>query len=209
MIRVFIADDHDIVRDGLRTAISDAPDMSVVGEVADATGIRKRLTAVKPDVLVLDVNMPGCGGPEAVRDIRTGAPAPQVVVFTMYNEDRHAVGFLRAGAAAFINKRRSTRELLNAIRRAAEGRQTITSDLEDYILENQIDMQKAPQDLLSARELEVVRLLAAGLRATEIADQQGLSTSTVNTFVQRAKEKLGVRTVVEVVQFARDNGLLG
>jgi len=166
---------------------------------------------VKADanVLILDVNMPGVSGPGTVHEIVSHPGAPKVVVFTMYNEDSHAVGFLRAGASAFINKRRSSDELIRAIRKAAEGRRYITPELADFLFENQIDIQKEPARLLSAREVQVVRSLAAGQRATEIASELGLSVSTVNTFVQRTKEKLGARTVVEIVQFAQDNGLLG
>ena len=183
--------------------------MNVCGDARDADELLQRLPSSKADVAVVDVNMPGCTGPEIVRKVRKASPSTRVVVFTMYGEDAHAVGFLREGASAFINKRRPIEELLKAIRKAAEGGRYVTTELADYLFQNQIDVQKHPLDLLSAREVLVVRHLAAGKRATEIALDLGISTSTVNTFVERVKTKLGLRTVVEVVQFAQDNGLLG
>jgi len=209
MIRVLIADDHQVVRGGLRATIQEQPDMSVCGELADASRLVAEVSERKPDVVVLDINMPGSGSTSLVREIRSLANAPQVVIFTMYNEDSHAVGYLREGAAAFINKRRSTEELLRAVRRAAAGSRYTTNELQEFLFENQIDPQKQPLDLLSAREVQGIRPLAAGKRATEIASELGLSTSTVNTFVERVKTKLGLRTTVEIVLYATQNGLTG
>lgn len=209
MIRVFIADDHDIVRSGIKRLVDEFADLTVCGEADDAFSLSELTREAAADVLVLDVNMPGVSGPGTVREIVSLPGTPKVVVFTMYNEDSHAVGFLRAGASAFINKRRSSDELIRAIRKAAEGRRYITPELAEFLFENQIDIQKEPARILSDRELQVVRGLADGQRATEIASELGVSVSTVNTFVQRTKEKLGARTVVEIVQFANDNGLLG
>ncbi len=136
-------------------------------------------------------------------------PAPAVVIFTMYAEDGHAVAYLRSGAKAFLNKQRSTRELAAAIRTVHTGARYITPDLAQYLIERNIDVQGAPSTILSARERQVVLRLAQGARAVAIAAELGVSASTVNTYVQRIKEKLGVRSVVEIVEFARDNGLLG
>jgi len=209
MIRVLIADDHDIVRTGLHRILEELPDMAVCGEARNGDETLRLARSERPDVAVLDVNMPGSQGPSLVTALRGASPATQVVLFTMFSEDSHAVGFLRAGASAFINKRRSSEELIRAIRWAAQGRRYITPELADYLFTHQIDLQKAPRDLLSGRELEVIRGLADGLRATEIAARLELSASTVNTFVQRIKAKLGVRTAVEIVEVARGSGLLG
>ena len=209
MIRVFVADDHDIVRTGLKRLIEDLPDMTWCGEAACLDDVFDALARAPVDVVVLDVNMPGGGGPHAVDRLLGLTGAPRIVVFTMYPEDAHAVAFLRAGAAAFISKRRSSNELIEAIRTVHAGGRYLTPDLSDYLFEHQIDVAKAPAEILSERELEVVRALARGLRATEVAADFAVSTSTVNTFVQRIKAKLGVRTAIEIVEFARANGLLG
>ncbi len=209
MIRIFVADDHDIVRTGLKRIFAELPDIAVCGEAASADELLAQVPAARPDVVVLDVHMPGCHGPHVIESLAALPHPPRVVVFTMYAEDGHAVPFLRSGAGAFINKRRSAAELVAAIRKVHAGGRYITPELADYLFEQQIDVHKAPHETLSQRELAVVRGLAGGKRAVEVAAELGLSASTVNTFVQRIKTKLGVRTVVEIVEFARTYGLLG
>ncbi|TNF32107.1 MAG: response regulator transcription factor [Deltaproteobacteria bacterium] len=208
MIRVFIADDHEVVRDGLWRALDDRPGVSPCGVAASIDELFERMRAAAPDVVVLDVHMPGSDGPDVVRDIRRAPGAPAVVVFTRFDEDSHAIAYLRAGASAFLSKRRSMNELNDAIAKAAGGGRYITPTLADYLFVNQVDIERAPGDVLSEREIEVVRFLSEGLRATEIAASLGLSASTVNTYVQRIRVKLGVRTTVEIVRFAEENGLL-
>ena len=136
-------------------------------------------------------------------------PAPAVVIFTMYPEDSHAVAYLRSGAKAFLNKRRPIRDLADAIRTVHKGKRYVTPELTQYLFEHGIDVEEAPSKIFSPRERQVVLRLAAGGRAVDVAAEMGASASTVNTYVQRIKEKLGVRSVVEIVDFARDNGLLG
>lgn len=209
MIRVFIADDHDIVRSGVRRLLDDCADIEVVGEAGSLPELLAGAQQTRCDVVVLDVNMPGGGGPQQIKPALGLPSAPKVVIFSMYPEDAHAVSYLRAGASAYLSKRRASRELIDAVRTVAAGRRYITSTLAEYLFEQQIDLNKDPAHLLSERELEVVRGLAAGKRATEIADELGVSASTVNTYVQRIRAKLGVRTLVEIVDHARQNGLLG
>ncbi len=209
MIRVFLADDHEIVRTGLRRVLEEVPDISVCGEAESADRLLPALRAAKPDVVILDVHMPGGDNPELVRQILGLANAPKVVVFTMFHEDSHAIAYLRAGAKAFLSKDRSSLVLIEAIRKVHRGSLYITPDLAAYLLENQIDLHRPAGDSLSPSEIGVLRALADGKRAVEIAKDTGRSVSTVNTLVQRIKTKLGVRTVVECVEYARDNRLLG
>ena len=207
-IRVFIADDHAIVRTGLRRLFEDTPDIHLCGEAASVVGLTERARRERWDVVVLDSKMPGSDGPGTVRQLLALPSPPQVVVFTTYPEDSHAMGYLRAGACAFINKGRSTEELIKAVRMAAQGRRYITPTLADYLFEHQLDPHKSVEELLSDRELEVVRALAQGQRATEIAQTMSVAPSTVYTYIQRFKDKFGVRTAVEMVQFATENGIL-
>ncbi len=209
MIRVFIADDHEIVRTGLHRILGGMPDITVCGESAEALDLLPLLQAARPDVVVLDIHMPGGRNPGLVKQIRELVPAPAVVVFTMFNEDSHAIAYLRAGAAAFISKSRSSKDLIAAIRKVATGGRYIAPDLAEFLFQNQVDLNRPPCDTLSASELEVIRGLAGGKRSVEIAQETGRSVSTINTFVQRIKTKLGLRTVVEIVHYADDNGLLG
>lgn len=209
MIRVFVADDHTIVREGLKRVLDETVDMSVCGEATSAPEVLERLAEARSDVVVLDVNMPGSHGTSLVKQVLACRAPPRVVIFTMYPEDGHAVAFLRAGASAFISKRHSSLELVEAIRRVHSGRRYISPALADFLFEHQIDLRKTLAELLSDREVQVVRALAEGKRAVDIAAESGVTPSTINTFVHRIKTKLGVRTVVEVVQSARDAGLVG
>ena len=208
-IRVFVADDHEIVRLGIERLLAEQPDMTVVGHAATARGLSGTLAQIGCDVLILDINMPGCDGGRVMAKVLAVPSAPRIVVYTMYPEDVHAVRFLRAGASSYLSKERQGRELIEAIRKVHLGGRYITPELADHIFQNGIDLSLDPSQALSEREVQVVRGLAAGQRATEIAAAMGVSTSTVNTFVYRIKAKLGVRTVVEIVRFAEDNGLLG
>ena len=209
MIRIFLVDDHEIVRSGLKRIIEEIDDMVVCGEAKDATDLIKRLKPVKPDIVILDIHIPGGNNPALVSKIRAMDRAPGVVMFTMFQEDIHAIAYLRAGAGAFISKSRSTYDLIDAIRKVHAGGRYITPALADYLFQNQIAIDRPPQTTLSAGELEVIRALADGKRATEIARETGRSTSTINTFVQRIKTKLGLHTTIQIVQYARDNDLLG
>ena len=161
MIRVFIADDHEIVRTGLHRILGGMPDITVSGESAEAVDLLPLLQAARPDVVVLDIHMPGGRNPSLVKQIRELVPAPAVVVFTMFNEDSHAIAYLRAGAAAFISKSGSSKDLVAAIRKVATGGRYITPDLAEFLFENQVDLNRPPSDTLSASELEVIQ----GLRA--------------------------------------------
>lgn len=209
MIRVILADDHDIVRMGLRQLLGDCADLEVVGEAASLDETLALVTRTPCDVVVLDIGMPGGSGTHAVQRLLARDRAPRIVVFTMYNEDSHAIGYLRAGVGAFINKRRPSHELVEAIRKVHAGGRYITPTLAEYLFEHQIDVHKGPADLLSDREMDVVRALASGKRATEIAGEWSISSSTVNTYVQRIKTKIGARTAVEIVDYARTHGMLG
>lgn len=209
MIRIFLVDDHEVVRNGLKRIIEDINDMVVCGEASDANGLINMLEQATPDIVILDVHMPGGNNPVLVGRVRAMHKPPGVVVFTMFQEDSHAIAYLRAGAGAFISKSRSTYDLIDAIRKVNEGGHYITPTLADYLFENQVTIDKPPQTTLSASEIEVIRALANGKRATEIARETNRSVSTINTFVQRIKTKLGLHTTIQIVQYARDNDMLG
>ncbi len=209
MIRVCIADDQDIVRSGLRRLLAEDPEIRVCDEAASAHGLVDRARRERWDVVVLDINLPGSEGTKMVRALTELQPAPAVVIFTLYPEDGHAVAYLRSGAKAFLSKRRSIPELAAAIRTVHAGRRYITPEVAQYLFEHEIDIDRAASATFSPRERQVILRLAEGGRAVDIAAELRLSASTVNTHVQRIKEKLGVRSVVEIVEFARDHALLG
>ncbi len=209
MIRVFIADDHEIVRSGLKPLLSVDSEIVICGETETAVDLDKKAQTENWDVLVLDINMPGNSGPNMIKDLLSVKPGLAIVLFTMYPEDHHAVSYFRAGALGFLNKRRPISELAEAIRVVSTGKRYITRELAEYLLEHEIDLAKNPEALLSTRELQVVRGLTLGKRSKQIALDMDLSQSTINTYVQRIKIKLGLVSIPDIIEFGKDNGFLG
>ena len=207
MIKVCIADDHEIVREGLKRVLADTKDIKVVSEAASMEEAYNSLAREAVDVIILDVNMPGFEGTKSVSNLLARKPGTKIIIFTMYGEDSHAVSFLRAGAYSFINKKLPMQELINAIRKVSSGKRYITPTVAEYLFEYGIDIEKKPHESLSEREYQVFLRLAQQANPTKIAEEMSLSVSTVNTYVQRIKLKLGVRTILQIVDYARSNGI--
>ncbi len=207
MIRVFLADDHAIVRDGLRRLIADTPGMELVGETARGRVVLDRAAEGGWDVLVLDLSLEDVGGVEVLRLLRERAPKLPVVVLSMYPEAQYAVRILKMGAAAYLSKGRSSEELVEAIRAAALGRRYVTPDAADALVV--AGGGGAAHERLSEREHQVFLLLAEGRSPGDIAAQLNLSPSTVSSHLVHVREKLGVRTNGEVIQYAFRVGLMG
>ncbi|APR87883.1 DNA-binding response regulator, LuxR family protein [Minicystis rosea] len=205
MIRVFIADDHTIVRRGIRQVLSDAGDIEVVGEAADGRATLKALEAPDFDVLVLDLSLPKVNGPEVLRRQREQAPGLRVVILSMYPEEQYALRLLRDGAAAYIAKDRPVEELIAAVRAAAAGRTYVTPGAA-RLAETKAS-GGAPHEALSPREHQVFMLLFKGLAVADIAAELNLSSSTVSNHIATIKTKLGVRTVTQIVSYAHRAGL--
>ena len=205
MIRVFIADDHAVVRRGIQNLLSDAGDIEVVGEAADGRAALKALEATAIDVLVLDLSLPKINGPEVLRRLRAQSPHVQVVILSMYPEEQYALRLLRDGAAAYIAKDRPAEELVTAVREAAAGRTYVTPAAAR--LEKEQGSRAAPHEALSPREHQVFMLLFKGLAVTDIAAELDLSSSTVSNHVASIKSKLGVRTIAQIVSYAHRAGL--
>jgi DNA-binding NarL/FixJ family response regulator len=208
MIKVFLADDHDIVREGLKMIATATEDIEVCGEATNGDDTVARIAESECDVAVIDVNMPGVNGLQLLKTINKLPDPPKIIIFTMYREDSGAVRFLRAGAMGFINKQNPSSILIDAIRKVSGGGRYITPTLADYLFENRIDIERPPHDSLSDREYEVMLLLTQGLRPTDIAGNLKLSRSTINTYVQQIKIKLGVKTIIDVIDYARENELI-
>jgi len=207
VIRVFLADDHAIVRDGLRRLIADTPGMELVGETARGRAVLERAPEGGWDVLVLDLSLADVGGVEVLRLLRERAPKLPVVVLSMYPEAQYAVRILKMGAAAYLSKGRSSEELVEAIRAAAVGRRYVTPDAADALVV--AGGAAAAHERLSEREHQVFLLLAEGRSPGDIAAQLNLSPSTVSSHLVHVREKLGVRTNGEVIQYAFRVGLMG
>ena len=207
MIRVFIADDHAIVRHGLKELISTTGDMRVVGEAIDGRQLLNLAPKLECDVIILDLSLPKVSGPEVLRRLRQLRPTLPVLVLTMYPEDQYALALLKSGASAYLCKDRPSTEVLEAIRKVAAGRTYFTETIAQRILTRGND-DEAPHTRLSAREHQVFTLIIQGRTSSEIAAELDLTAGTVSNHLAKIKEKLGAHSVAEVVKYAYRAGLI-
>ncbi len=210
-IRVLLADDHPVVRAGVRTFLEDEPDMLVVGEASDACQAVALAQKLLPDVAILDITMPG-DGLDATRQIRSTCPGTQVLILTFHAQEHFLFLALRAGAAGYVLKSVMDTELLNAIRIVAEGGAFLyPSDtkrlVEDFQAQPGTNAENAA-DQLNERECEVVKLLALGYTAGEAAEKLMLSSKSVETYRARIMQKLGIQNRVGLVEYALRHHLL-
>jgi DNA-binding NarL/FixJ family response regulator len=213
-IRVVIADDHAIVREGLRSLVEAQPGFDVVGEAADGQQAWQCACDLTPDVLVLDLSMPGVGGAEAAERIARECPSVRVLALTMHEERGYVSRLLRAGAAGYLLKRTASSELVRAIRTVAAGGTYVDPSLAGALLADTSHRSSRGGDGasrlgdLTARETEVLRLVARGHSNKEIGAALEISVKTVETHKANAMTKLGLRTRAAVVRFAMDEGWL-
>jgi two-component system response regulator NreC len=213
--RILIADDHAILRSGLRMLINTQSDMEVVGEAVDGEDAVRRVGELDPDIVLLDLTMPGMGGIRALEVIREKHPRSRVLVLTMHDEYAYVRSVLAAGGAGFVVKRAADSELLSAIRTVSQGRAYIdvslasTGSLEEIVNPKAGEREAAWRDVrLSQREREVLTSVAHGYTNQQIADTLGLSVKTVETYRARVAEKIGLRNRADLVRYALDAGLL-
>jgi two-component system response regulator NreC len=204
-IRIVLADDHAVVRSGLRLLLDGESGFEVVAEAGDLDSTRRYVRGHSPDVLVLDLNMPGGSSLEAIPDIREESPRTQIVVLTMQQEPAFARHALGAGAIGYVLKEAADDELVEAIRRAAAGESYLNPRLGARMAS---EPAPGPPDDLSERELEVLRLIALGHTNAEIAEQLYLSVRTVETHRAHIQQKLGLSSRAELVGYALRRGLV-
>jgi DNA-binding NarL/FixJ family response regulator len=207
-LRVFVADDHPIVRAGLRALIDAQPDMTAVGEAADGEGAARDAPAARPDVVVLDVRMPGCGGVAAAGAIARACPGVRVLAVSAHEDAGYVRQMLAAGAAGYVVKRAAADDLVRAIRVVAAGGTYLDPVVAGVVAGPYAGREAEPAAELSDREAEVVRLIARGYSNKEIGAMLKLSVKTVETYKARTFKKLGVRSRVGLVQFAAERGWL-
>lgn len=209
-IRIGLADDHTLVRRGLRLLLEAQPDMQVVGEAADGISCLQMVAAVQPDVVLMDVSMPHLDGIETTQRITSLYPSVQVVGLTMHDNERYFFSLLEAGVVGYLRKDASPEDLLAAIRMAARGETYLDPALARMLVgDYHRRRQKSPEDnLLSERELQVLRLIAAGKTGREIAEELTISQHTVDRHRANLLVKLQVHNKVQLVQFAIQRGLL-
>jgi two-component system response regulator NreC len=202
-----LADDHDLVRAGLRMLLDAEEDFTVVGEAGDIALTERRIAAHRPDVLVLDVNLPDGSSIPAIPRLRSAAPETRIVMLTMQNDPALAREALQAGATGFVLKEAARAELIQAVRMAAAGRTYLNPELGARLVAEPAARSRPP-DELSAREIEVLRLIALGHTNSEIATQLYLSVRTVESHRAHIQQKTQRSSRAELVSYARDHGLL-
>lgn len=209
MIRLLIADDHPIVREGLRRIVAEHSDMRLVDEAVDGQDVMAKLKAADVDVLLLDVNMPGPGFLNTLRRVTSERPDIRVLVLSVHPEDQFGVRSLRAGAAGYLTKERTPEELVEAIRRVHRGGKYITPALaESMAFHLGTNVEAPPHELLSDREFEVLGMLGSGRSVTEIAAHLTLSPKTVSTYKTRVLEKLKLKNGAALIRYTLEHGLV-
>jgi DNA-binding NarL/FixJ family response regulator len=212
MIRVLICDDQDLVCEGLKAILGTDPDLQVVGVANDGAEALERIPACKPDLVLMDLKMPGMNGVHATRHIRQQYPQVQVLVLTTYDADEWVFDAIRAGARGYLLKDTPRERLLAAIREAVAGKTPVDPDVAGKLFTHVVQRTSVPDvaitGLLSKRELEVLGLLGKGLSNTEIAARIYLSEGTVRNYVSSIFEKLGVTDRTQAAVLAIRSGLV-
>jgi two-component system response regulator NreC len=203
---IVLADDHAVVRTGLRMVLEAEEGLEVVAEAGNVDEAQRKVLGYKPDVLVLDLNMPGGSGLEAIPAIRTASPDTGIVVLTMQDDPAFAREALRSGALGYVLKEAADAELVQAVRAAAQGRTYLNPQL-GARLASEPEAAGPPGDL-SQRELQILRMIGLGHTNTEIAEQLYLSVRTVESHRAHIQQKLGRTTRSELVGYALEHGLL-
>jgi len=209
MIRIVIADDHAIVRQGLRQILAAQGDFEVVGEAANHGEVMQLLRREACDVLLLDIAMPGKNGIETLKQVRVEKPKLPVLVLSMYPEDQYAFRALKAGASGYLTKMTAAEQLVDAIRTITRGRKYITQELAQSLAESfDRDTEIEPHSLLSDREFQTLKLIAAGKQLAQIGAELALSPKTVSVYRARLLAKLGLATNADLTRYAIEHGLL-
>lgn len=211
-LRILVADDHATVRQGLKLLIDSQSDMTVIGEAADGHRVLEQADALKPDIIVMDISMPGMNALVATRMLKRRQPAAAIVALTRHEDDKYLEELLRAGASGYVLKQSAPTEFLQAIRAVAAGGvyldPAMTSRVADGLLERDRDTPRRAPTPISERESDVLRLIAVGYSNKEVATQLGISVKTVEVHKANAMRKLGLTGRVDVIRYAVLQGWL-
>lgn len=207
MTSVLIADDHAVVRKGLVQIISETMDLRATAEASSGAEVLSLARSQPFDVIVLDLNMPGQPGLDTLKQLKAEHPHLPVLILSVHAEDQYAVRVLRAGAAGYLSKETAPEQLVQAIRRVAEGGRYLSPTAAEALLQH-LDAPGPPHTLLSDREFQVLRLLAGGKSVTEIADMLSISMKTVSTYRTRILTKMHLKSNAELTRYAIQNDLM-
>lgn len=208
-IAVLLVDDHKLVRTGLKYILQDTPDIIVVGEASTGEEALESARALKPDVVIMDVSMPGIGGLEATRKLAMGLPDARVIVLSVHTAEPYPMRLLEAGASGYLTKDCAPEEIVKAIRRVRAGERYITADIAHQLALNAVSRDTvSPFDQLSPREMQVTIMVTSGHSLQAISEKLHLSPKTVSTYRSRLFEKLGVSNDVELTRLALRYGVI-
>lgn len=209
MIKVLVADDHAVVRRGLRQILAETPDILVGGEAANGGDVMRLVRAERWDAVILDINLGGANGLEILAEIHREKPELPVLILTVYSEEQYAIRAVRAGAAGFLTKESAPENLIEALRKIASGGRYVTADVAERLASFVAAKHEgAPHEALSNREFQILKLIASGKTVSQIAAQLALSVKTVSTHRTRILQKMQMKTNAELTHYAVKNKLV-
>jgi DNA-binding NarL/FixJ family response regulator len=210
MIKILITDDHPVVRRGIRQILEDEEKIGVIHEAGNAKELFGRLREQKYDVILLDISLPGRSGLDLISQIKKMQPSASVLMLSIHSEEMYAIKALKCGASGYMTKSSAPEELVAAIFKVSKGEKFISSSLADKLADNLlIETEKPLHQLLSAREMEVLNLLASGKTVVQIALDLSLSPKTISTYRERLLEKLKLHTTADLIRYAIIEGISG
>jgi two-component system, NarL family, response regulator NreC len=209
-IKVLIADDHQLFREGLVNLISSAPDIEVIGEAKDGLEATKKAKKLKPDLILIDIGMPNMNGIEATRLIKKDDPSIKIIAVSMHSDRQFVKGVLEAGADGYLLKNCTYRQLIDAVQSVVSGKKYLSDDITEMVIQGYLDPEDDPESKndLSERELEVLKLYAEGKSTREISERLFISVKTVGTHKQHIFEKLGIKSNADMIKYAIKEGLI-
>ena len=207
-IKILIADDHPLFRQGLKNAFEDTHDIEVVSEVENSNDILSKVRENELSLVLLDISMPGKGGLEILKQLKTEFPKIPVLILSVYPENQYAVRFIKAGASGYLTKESSIDTLLEAVRKVSQGGNYASADITEKLAFDFLNTDKPPHELLSDREYQVFSMIAIGKSLTEIGKELSLSVKTISTHRTRILEKMKMKKNAELIHYAIQHELL-
>lgn len=207
-IKILIADDHPLFRQGLKNAFGDTSDIEVVTEVDNSNDILGKVREHNLNLVLLDISMPGKGGLEVLKQLKTEFPKIPVLILSVYPENQYAVRFIKAGASGYLTKESSIDTLLDAVRKVAQGGNYASADITEKLAFDFLNIDKPPHELLSDREYQVFSMIATGKSLTEIGNELSLSVKTISTHRTRILEKMKMKKNAELIHYAIQHELI-
>jgi DNA-binding NarL/FixJ family response regulator len=209
LIRLVIADDHELIREGIKKIVRPSADLKIVGEAADLKQAIALIAQVHPDVVILDLTLPDYDGLDGLAELRRHFPDLRIVILSMHAEEKFALASLRAGALGYVSKAMASAELVEAVRRAATGGTWLGPRVGELLALEARPGGRPPHHSLTPREAEIVALIGSGLQIKQVAAELGISISSVNTYRTRIFRKMGLSTNAALIRYALQHGLAG